>query len=130
MTGRDNALYQEMLGDIGALTVAADELGYDAIAFTEHHFHIEGFEISNNPVLLDTFVAMQAKRIRVGRLAEVSGQPANRRTGSGALGTGHWALGTGHWALKSYTLPCKLRGWPAVNPGLPNASPHCGPSWG
>ena len=71
MAGRDNALYQEMLSDIGALAVAADDLGYDAIAFTEHHFHIEGFEISNNPVLLDTFVAMQTKRIRVGQLGIV-----------------------------------------------------------
>ena len=71
MAGRDRALYQEMLGDIGALAVVADDLGYDAIAFTEHHFHIEGFEISNNPVLLDTFVAMQTKRIRVGQLGIV-----------------------------------------------------------
>jgi alkanesulfonate monooxygenase SsuD/methylene tetrahydromethanopterin reductase-like flavin-dependent oxidoreductase (luciferase family) len=68
MAGRRNDLYQQMLGDIGAFAVAADDLGYDAIAFTEHHFHIEGFEISNNPVLLDTFVAMQTKRIRVGQL--------------------------------------------------------------
>lgn len=71
MAGRDPALYQRMLSDIGALAVAADDLGYDAIAFTEHHFHIEGFEISNNPVLLDTFVAMQTKRIRVGQLGIV-----------------------------------------------------------
>ena len=33
--------------------------------FTEHHFHIEGFELSNNPVLLDLYFAMQTKRIRV-----------------------------------------------------------------
>ena len=71
MAGRDPQLYQAMLADIGALAVAADDLGYDAIAFTEHHFHIEGFEISNNPVLLDTFVAMQTKRIRVGQLGIV-----------------------------------------------------------
>lgn len=71
MAGRDNALYQAMLGDIRELAVVADELGYDAIAFTEHHFHIEGFEISNNPVLLDTFVALHTKRIRVGQLGIV-----------------------------------------------------------
>jgi alkanesulfonate monooxygenase SsuD/methylene tetrahydromethanopterin reductase-like flavin-dependent oxidoreductase (luciferase family) len=49
----------------------ADELGYDSVSFTEHHFHIEGFEISNNPVLLDLFFAMQTKRIRVGQLGIV-----------------------------------------------------------
>jgi len=71
MAGRDPALYQQMLADLKALAIVADDLGYDAIAFTEHHFHIEGFEISNNPVLLDTFVALHTKRIRVGQLGIV-----------------------------------------------------------
>lgn len=71
MAGQDNALYQQMLSDLKTLSIAADELGFDAIAFTEHHFHIEGFEISNNPVLLDLFVAMHTKRIRVGQLGIV-----------------------------------------------------------
>jgi alkanesulfonate monooxygenase SsuD/methylene tetrahydromethanopterin reductase-like flavin-dependent oxidoreductase (luciferase family) len=75
MAGRDPALYQEMLQDIKEISIVADDLGYDAIAFTEHHFHIEGFEISNNPVLLDTFVALHTKRIRVGQLGIVL--PAN-----------------------------------------------------
>ena len=48
-----------------------DALGYDSISFTEHHFHVEGFELSNNPVLLDLFVGMQTKRIRVGQLGIV-----------------------------------------------------------
>jgi alkanesulfonate monooxygenase SsuD/methylene tetrahydromethanopterin reductase-like flavin-dependent oxidoreductase (luciferase family) len=71
MAGRDPALYQAMLSDIRELAISADGLGYDAIAFTEHHFHIEGFEISNNPVLLDTFVAGHTKNIRVGQLGIV-----------------------------------------------------------
>jgi len=71
MAGRDPALYQEMLADLRELAIVADDLGYDAIAFTEHHFHIEGFEISNNPVLLDTYVALHTKRIRVGQLGIV-----------------------------------------------------------
>lgn len=75
MAGQDPELYQQLLRDIRDLAVVADELGYDAIAFTEHHFHIEGFEISNNPVLLDTYVALHTKRIRVGQLGIVL--PAN-----------------------------------------------------
>lgn len=71
MAGRDPVLYQQMLGDIRELAIVADDLGYDAIAFTEHHFHIEGFEISNNPVLLDAYVAAATKRIRVGQLGIV-----------------------------------------------------------
>ena len=71
MAGRNNDLYQRMLGDIRELAIVGDDLGYDAIAFTEHHFHIEGFEISNNPVLLDAYVAAHTKRIRVGQLGIV-----------------------------------------------------------
>ncbi len=60
-----------MLAELKEQAQAADELGYDSISFTEHHFHVEGFEISNNPVLLDLFVAAQTKRIRVGQLGIV-----------------------------------------------------------
>lgn len=71
MSGLSGSLYQNMLKEIGEQAKLADDLGYDSISFTEHHFHIEGFELSNNPVLLDLFVAMQTKRIRVGQLGIV-----------------------------------------------------------
>src|SRR6476646_14491 len=60
-----------MLHDISEQVRLADDLGYDSISFTEHHFHIEGFEVSNNPVLLDLYIAMQTKQIRVGQLGIV-----------------------------------------------------------
>src|SRR5262249_62106298 len=44
-------LYQRMLKELTELVKLADDLGYDSVSFTEHHFHIEGFELSNNPVL-------------------------------------------------------------------------------
>ena len=64
-------LYQRMLKELTELIKLADDLGYDSVSFTEHHFHIEGFEVSNNPVLLDLYFAMQTKRIRVGQLGIV-----------------------------------------------------------
>ncbi len=64
-------LYARMLVELGEQARLADDLGYDSISFTEHHFHIEGFELSNNPVLLDLFVGMQTRRIRVGQLGIV-----------------------------------------------------------
>ncbi|HVP31896.1 MAG TPA: LLM class flavin-dependent oxidoreductase [Myxococcota bacterium] len=64
-------LYGRMLSEISAQARLADDLGYDSIHFTEHHFHVEGFELSNNPVLLDLFVAMQTRRLRVGQLGIV-----------------------------------------------------------
>jgi alkanesulfonate monooxygenase SsuD/methylene tetrahydromethanopterin reductase-like flavin-dependent oxidoreductase (luciferase family) len=60
-----------MLAELAAQAKLADALGYDSISFTEHHFHIEGFERSNSPVLLDLFVGLQTSRIRVGQLGIV-----------------------------------------------------------
>ena len=71
MAGMRPDLYQQMLREVSEQARLADDLGYDSISFTEHHFHIEGFEVSNNPVLLDLYIAMQTKRIRVGQLGIV-----------------------------------------------------------
>jgi alkanesulfonate monooxygenase SsuD/methylene tetrahydromethanopterin reductase-like flavin-dependent oxidoreductase (luciferase family) len=71
MAGLRTDLYSQMLTELTEQAILADELGYDSISFTEHHFHVEGFELSNNPVLLDLFIAMQTKRIRVGQLGIV-----------------------------------------------------------
>src|SRR5690349_9360781 len=71
MAGMNPHFYQRMLGELTEQIKLGDQLGYDSISFTEHHFHIEGFELSNNPVLLDLYIAMQTKRIRVGQLGIV-----------------------------------------------------------
>ena len=71
MAGMRGDLYQRMLHDLSDQAKLADELGYNSISFTEHHFHIEGFEMSNNPVLLNLYIGMQTKKIRVGQLGIV-----------------------------------------------------------
>jgi len=71
MAGMNPDFYQRMLKELTEQIKLGDALGYDSVSFTEHHFHIEGFELSNNPVLLDLYFAMQTKRIRVGQLGIV-----------------------------------------------------------
>jgi alkanesulfonate monooxygenase SsuD/methylene tetrahydromethanopterin reductase-like flavin-dependent oxidoreductase (luciferase family) len=71
LAGLRTDLYGRMLAEIAEQARLADGLGYDSISFTEHHFHVEGFELSNNPVLLDLFVGMQTRRLRVGQLGIV-----------------------------------------------------------
>ncbi|TMK08248.1 MAG: hypothetical protein E6G72_13750 [Alphaproteobacteria bacterium] len=56
-----------MLHDISEQVQLADDLGYDSVSFTEHHFHIEGFEVSNNPVLLDLYLPARSKSCAAGR---------------------------------------------------------------
>lgn len=69
--GLKGEVYDRMLNEISEQARLADDIGYNSISFTEHHFHVEGFELSNNPVLLDLYVAMQTKRLRVGQLGIV-----------------------------------------------------------
>src|SRR5579884_3649963 len=68
-------LYAQMLREVSEQAKLADQLGYDSINFTEHHFHVEGFELSDNPIMLDLFIGMQTTRLRVGQLGIVL--PAN-----------------------------------------------------
>lgn len=44
--GRNNDKYQQMLQEVRDIAQMADDLGFDAMATTEHHFHSEGFEAS------------------------------------------------------------------------------------
>ena len=69
--GLRGELYDDMLREVLAQCQLADELGIDSVSFTEHHFHVEGFEVSNNPVLLDLYIGLQTKRLRVGQLGIV-----------------------------------------------------------
>jgi alkanesulfonate monooxygenase SsuD/methylene tetrahydromethanopterin reductase-like flavin-dependent oxidoreductase (luciferase family) len=71
MAGLRGDLYGRMLQEVSEQARLADDLGYDSINFTEHHFHVEGIELSNNPVMLDLYIGMQTKRLRVGQLGIV-----------------------------------------------------------
>ena len=66
--GLNGAYYDTMLREVPGQCQLADELGYDSVSFTEHHFHSKGFELSNNPVLLDLQVGLQARRLWTTRL--------------------------------------------------------------
>jgi len=41
------------LDEIGRIARVADDAGYEGLGFTEHHSHIEGFEISTNALAFD-----------------------------------------------------------------------------
>ncbi len=69
--GLRGELYDDMLREVLGQCQLADELGFDSVSFTEHHFHSEGFELSNNPVLLDLYIGLQTERLRVGQLGIV-----------------------------------------------------------
>ncbi len=51
--------------------VLADRLGYDVFWNSEHHFCLEGSELSPNPLQTQTAVAVLTKRIRLGQMANI-----------------------------------------------------------
>lgn len=51
--------------------VLADRLGYDVFWNSEHHFSLEGSELSPNPLQTQTAVAALTKRIRLGQMANI-----------------------------------------------------------
>ncbi len=71
MAGKRTDLYQNMLKELSEQICYMDEHGYYGAGFTEHHFHIEGEEVSTNPVILDLYFGMQTQRMKFGQLGNV-----------------------------------------------------------
>ena len=71
MAGKRTDLYQEMLKELTEQVQYMDEHGYYGMGTTEHHFHIEGEEVSTNPVLLNLYFGMQTKNMKFGQLGNV-----------------------------------------------------------
>lgn len=69
--GQNPNYYQRGLSDTARLVRQIEALGFDFIAFTEHHFHVEGLEVSNNPVMLGAWAAMQTRRLRIAQMGNV-----------------------------------------------------------
>jgi len=71
MAGKRTDLYQMMLKEITLQVQYMDQHGYYGTGFTEHHFHIEGEEVSTNPVILDLYFGMQTRNMKFGQLGNV-----------------------------------------------------------
>ncbi|MEM7540617.1 MAG: LLM class flavin-dependent oxidoreductase [Pseudomonadota bacterium] len=71
MAGKRTDLYQDMLSEITTQLQYMDDFGYYGCGTTEHHFHIEGEEVSTNPVLLNTYFGSRTKNMKFGQLGNV-----------------------------------------------------------
>ena len=71
LAGQNPNYYQRGLSDCRRLITQMEDLGFDFVAFTEHHFHLEGLEVSNNPVMLGSWAAMQTRRLRIAQMGNV-----------------------------------------------------------
>jgi alkanesulfonate monooxygenase SsuD/methylene tetrahydromethanopterin reductase-like flavin-dependent oxidoreductase (luciferase family) len=71
MAGKRTDLYQMMLRELTEQIQYMDGHGYYGTGFTEHHFHIEGEEVSTNPVILDLYFGLKTKHMKFGQLGNV-----------------------------------------------------------
>ena len=71
MAGKRTDLYQRMLAEITEQVRYMDQHGYYGAGFTEHHFHVEGEEVSTNPVMLDLYFGLKTERMKFGQLGNV-----------------------------------------------------------
>jgi alkanesulfonate monooxygenase SsuD/methylene tetrahydromethanopterin reductase-like flavin-dependent oxidoreductase (luciferase family) len=71
LAGQDRKLYQQLLQDLLEQAQYIDKMGFEALCLTEHHFHVEGYEVSTNPIMLDLYLGLQTERIKVGQLGNV-----------------------------------------------------------
>ena len=51
--------------------IVADETGWTSMMFAEHHFEIEGYHVTPNPLLLNVYLAQHTKRLRQGQMGLV-----------------------------------------------------------
>ena len=66
-----HASFQRILVDQVRQGVLAEQLGYDFISATEHHFQPEGPEFSPNPLMAEMAIAAQTRRIRLGQATNI-----------------------------------------------------------
>jgi alkanesulfonate monooxygenase SsuD/methylene tetrahydromethanopterin reductase-like flavin-dependent oxidoreductase (luciferase family) len=56
---------------LGHWAVLADQLGYDTMWLTEHHFQYEGYEVTPNLILFGVHLAGLTRRLRFGQMFNV-----------------------------------------------------------
>ncbi|HZZ46140.1 MAG TPA: LLM class flavin-dependent oxidoreductase [Pseudonocardia sp.] len=60
--------YNDMVQDLREYAVLIEDLGFDAMFLTEHHFEVEGYEVNPNALLWAVDLAARTKRLKFGSL--------------------------------------------------------------
>ena len=71
LLGLDRGRYRTMLGELKEQAQCADESGWTSLMLAEHHFEVEGYQVTPNPLLLNVFLAQHTTRLRHGQMGLV-----------------------------------------------------------
>ena len=69
--GLDRDRYANTIEELREQAIVADETGWTSMMFAEHHFEIEGYHVTPNPLLLNVYLAQHTKRLRQGQMGLV-----------------------------------------------------------
>src|SRR6476646_7974838 len=69
--GLDRDRYANTIEELREQAIVADESGWTSMMFAEHHFEIEGYQVTPNPLLLNVFLAQHTTRLRHGQMGLV-----------------------------------------------------------
>jgi alkanesulfonate monooxygenase SsuD/methylene tetrahydromethanopterin reductase-like flavin-dependent oxidoreductase (luciferase family) len=57
LLGLDRAYYQVAIQELREQAQCADECGWTSLMLAEHHFEVEGYQVTPNPLMLNVFLA-------------------------------------------------------------------------
>lgn len=69
--GLDGKKYGQTIDELREQAICADETGWTSMMFAEHHFEIEGYHVTPNPLMLNVYLAQHTKRLRQGQMGLV-----------------------------------------------------------
>jgi alkanesulfonate monooxygenase SsuD/methylene tetrahydromethanopterin reductase-like flavin-dependent oxidoreductase (luciferase family) len=69
--GLDRNRYATTIEDLREQAICADETGWTSMMFAEHHFEVEGYHVTPNPLMLNVYLAQHTKRLRHGQMGLV-----------------------------------------------------------
>ena len=69
--GLDRDRYANTIEELREQAIVADETGWTSMMFAEHHFEIEGYHVTPNPLMLNVYLAQHTKRLRQGQMGLV-----------------------------------------------------------
>ena len=71
LLGLDRGLYHRAVEELREQAICADETGWTSFLMAEHHFEVEGYHVTPNPLLLNIHLAAHTRRLRHGQMGLV-----------------------------------------------------------
>ncbi|GAA1011511.1 hypothetical protein Aple_011950 [Acrocarpospora pleiomorpha] len=71
LLGLDRQRYQTTINELREQAICADESGWTSLMLAEHHFEVEGYQVTPNPLLLNVYLAQHTTRLRHGQMGLV-----------------------------------------------------------